>query len=296
MLNRRAEAVDLAREVGLGADLCYPLTTAAGVWTRGAVHPMPRTVMGVPTDLDALRASGVVGRRAVPRARLERRFRRLDVSEDVAVGKLVAHRLGGELRDRLVEPLLGGVYAGRSEELSLHATIPQLVPAIAEHGSLLAAAAAIGRAPASDVRSTPAPVFAGIDGGVGRLSVATEAAVIAAGGQVRCLVTVREVSRAGSGFRLVTGPTIAPEIVEADALILAVPSAPAARLLRGVAPRAAVELGQVDYASMAVVTLAIEPSEEDALDGFRGFLVPPVDGREDQSGNVLLPQVGVAPA
>ncbi len=279
MLNRRPEAVDLARGVGLGDDLVYPLTTSAGVWSRGAVRPMPRTVMGVPADLEGLRDSGIVGRRAVPRARLERAFRRLDVSEDVAIGRVVAHRLGGELRDRLVEPLLGGVYAGRSDELSLHATVPQLVPAIAEHGSLLAAAAAVGRPSTSAGASEPLPVFAGIDGGVGRLASATEAAILAAGGRVRCLVTVREISLAQPGFRLVSGPTIAPELIEADAVIVAAPATSAARLLRGVAPRAGVDLGQLDYASMAVVTVALEPSGTAALEG-SGFLVPAVDGRD----------------
>jgi protoporphyrinogen/coproporphyrinogen III oxidase len=279
MLSRRPEAVELTRAVGLGDALVDPITTSAGVWSRGAVHPLPRTVMGVPADLDELAASGIVGRRAVPRARIERGFRRLDVSDDVAVGRLVAHRLGREIRDRLVEPLLGGVYAGRADELSLHATIPQLVPAIEQHGSLLAAAASLAqRKPAADAGPRPQPVFAGIDGGVGRLATATEEAILAAGARVRCLVTVRELSQEASGFRLVTGPTIAPELVEADAVIVASPAAPAARLLGGVAPHAAVELGQIDYASMAVVTLALEPGE-DGLVG-SGFLVPPVDGRD----------------
>ena len=280
MLNRRPEAVDLVREVGLGESLVYPVTTSAGVWTRGAVRRLPRTVMGVPADLPGLRESGIVGRRAVPRARLERAMRRLDVSEDVAIGRLVAHRLGGELRDRLVEPLLGGVYAGRADELSLHATVPQLVPAIAEHGSLLAAATAVGDTVAETPDAEPAPLFAGIDGGVGRLAVATEEAVRAAGGTVRCRVTVREVSRTDSGFRLVTGPTIAPEAIDADAVILAAPAAPSARLLRGLAPHAAVDLSRVDYASMALVTLALQTTEAaEDLQG-SGFLVPPVDGRD----------------
>lgn len=167
ILNRRPEAVDLAREVGLGDSLVYPLTTSAGVWTRGAVRRLPRTVMGVPADLGALGDSGIVGRRAVPRARLERAMRRLDVTEDVGIGRLVARRMGGELRDRLVEPMLGGVYAGRADDLSLHAAVPQLVPAIAEHGSLTAAASVVAaNSPSAEPvgQATATPVFAGIDG------------------------------------------------------------------------------------------------------------------------------------
>ena len=276
MLSRRPEAVRLARQVGLGEDVVHPVTTSAGVWTRGCVRPLPRTMMGIPADLDALRDGGIVGRRAVVRARLERALGRLDVTEDVAVGAVVARRLGREIRDRLVEPMLGGVYAGRADELSLHATVPQLVPAIAEHGGLLSAAAASGTAPSSG-GSAP-PVFAGIEGGVGRLATATDAAVRSAGGEVRCLVTVRELHRTATGFRVVAGPTIAPEVIAADAVILAVPAIPAARLLRDLVPAGSQELGRIEYASLAIVTLALRRDPARDLVG-SGFLVPPVDLR-----------------
>ena len=54
MLNRRPEAVGLAREVGLGDDLVHPATISANLWNRGRLVPMPRTLMGVPLDLRAL--------------------------------------------------------------------------------------------------------------------------------------------------------------------------------------------------------------------------------------------------
>lgn len=280
ILNRRPEAVALARQVGLGDALVYPTTTSAGVWTRGAVHPLPRSIMGVPADIAALGASGIVGRTAVPRARMERVMRRIDVADDIGIGRLVARRIGSELRDRLVEPMLGGVYAGRADELSLHATVPQLVPAIAEHGRLLDAAAAVAKASAPEPGAEPVPVFAGVDGGVGRLAAATGDAVTAAGGEVRLLTTVREVTQTATGFRLVVGPTIAPEAIETDAIVLATPAVASARLLRDVAPRAAVDLAAVGYASMAVVTLAFAAADLSGdLEG-SGFLVPPVDGRE----------------
>ena len=60
----------------------------------------------------------------------------MPLDEDVSVGALVASRLGDEVVDRLVEPLLGGVYAGHARELSARATVPQLVR-LAERGRLL---------------------------------------------------------------------------------------------------------------------------------------------------------------
>jgi oxygen-dependent protoporphyrinogen oxidase len=77
----------------------------------------------------------------------------------------------------------------------------------------------------------------------------------------------------------VTGPVPAPELIEADAVVVAVPGAPAARLLADVAPGAAMELASIEYASMAVVTLAVRAAEMPSVDG-SGFLVPPVDGRQ----------------
>ena len=124
MLNRRPEAVALAREVGLADDLVHPATISASLWNRGDLVPMPRTLMGVPVDLRALdgcdlRRRGWPGRRmdtVLPATRLDGR--------DISVGDLVEERLGDEVVDRLVEPLLGGVYAGHAREISARAAVP----------------------------------------------------------------------------------------------------------------------------------------------------------------------------
>ena len=69
MLNRRPEGVDLARALGL--DLVHPATITSRIWTRDALHPLPRSVMGVPADLDQLAVSGVLSDEGVARARAE---------------------------------------------------------------------------------------------------------------------------------------------------------------------------------------------------------------------------------
>lgn len=281
MLNRRPEAVDLARAVGL--DLVHPATTSSRLWTRGALRPLPRSVMGIPTDLDQLAASGVLSDAGMARLREEPSLPPTELEGDTSVAALVGARLGEEVVDRLVEPLLGGVYAGHAASLSARAALPQVV-ALLEQGSLLEAAAALPAAPDT-------PVFAGIRGGIGRLP---QALVERGGFTVRTGVTVRELRRATGGatdpaapraaaYQLVTGPTAQPELVEADAVVLATPAAPTARLLGELAPRAAAALAEIEYASMAIVTLAFRA--EDVLstgstaESGSGFLVPPVDGR-----------------
>ncbi|MEN8705087.1 MAG: protoporphyrinogen oxidase [Nocardioides marinisabuli] len=274
MLNRRPEGVDLARSVGLEVE--HPAVVSSRIWTGGALRPLPRSLMGVPLDLDQLDSSGVLDRAALDRVRREPSLPPSEVGDDVSVGDLVDARLGPAVTDLLVEPLLGGVYAGRARRISARAAVPQLV-AMAERGSLLEQGAAMAPAGATYA----APVFAGIAGGMGRLPAAVAEAVRAAGGEVRTGATVRALVRDGGGFRLTVGPTTAAETATADAVVLATPAAATARLLGEVAPVAADALGEVEAASVGVVTLAFAADDVPELvgTGSSGFLVPPVEGR-----------------
>jgi len=271
MLNRRPEATSLAREVGLAERLVHPETSAANLWTRGEMTAMPRTLMGVPVDARALAESGVISKAGLARAALDAVLPATRIGEsDVSVGWLIEERFGREVVDRLVEPLLGGVYAGNARELSARATVPQVVALLEKDRSMLRAAAAAASA-TSDV-----PVFAGLVGGVGQLP---QAVAEHSGAEVRTGATVRDLARrAGGGWNLVVGSAHDPEIVQADAVVLATPAAPTARLLSDVAPDAALELAQVEYASMAIVTMAFRRRDFPQVAG-SGFLVPPVDGR-----------------
>jgi oxygen-dependent protoporphyrinogen oxidase len=269
MLNRRPEGVELARELGL--EVVHPTAVGSRVWTRGALRPLPRSLMGVPLDLDALARSGILSDEGMARVRREPELPPVHLDGDISVRDLVAGRFGDEVVDRLVEPLLGGVYAGQARLLSARAATPQLVTLAERGGSLLESAHTL---PTSD-----APVFAGLPGGMGRLPRA-----LADTGRfnVRTNATVRELRpvQGGQGFELIIGETRSPETVRADAVVLATPAAPTARLLRDTAPAAATELAAVDYASTAVVTFAFRADDvEHHLRDSSGFLVPPVDGR-----------------
>ncbi|MFD8701951.1 protoporphyrinogen oxidase [Kitasatospora sp. NPDC059648] len=269
VLARRPEAVELARAVGLGEELEPPTTAKAAIWTRGALRPLPGgQVMGVPGDLEALAASGVLTAEGLERARSERTT---DVGTDVAIGRYVADRLGREVVDRLVEPLLGGVYAGRADEISLRAAVPQLLPIARGGGSLVEGVHELASRP----QVVGTPVFQGLRGGLGTLPEAVAAACVEAGVDLRTDTPVEELRRTPEGWRVVAGG----EVLTADAVVLAVPAPAAARLLRADAPAAAVELDTVEYAGMALVTLAFRRADLPEPPAGSGFLVPPVDGR-----------------
>ena len=69
------------------------------------------------------------------------------------------------------------------------------------------------------------------------------------------------------------GPTVDEQAIEADAVVMAVPAHPAARLLGDYAPVAATELAAIDYASVAIVTLAFPAASMPSMSG-SGYLVP----------------------
>lgn len=275
MLARRPEAVDLARAVGLGDRLQPPATATAAVWTRGELRPMPKGhVMGVPGDPAAL--GGVLSPEGLARIAQERDLTPTAVGDDVAVGAYVADRLGREVVDRLVEPLLGGVYAGDVYRLSMRAAVPQLFELARQGGSLLDGVQRIQRQAAAQQQT--GPVFQGIDGGIGTLPDAVADAVRAGGGEILTATPVLGLTRTADGWGVRTDT----RVITADGIVLATPAWSASTLLAVESPAASVELASVEYASMALVTLAFRRSDvaaTGALDGRSGFLVPPVDGR-----------------
>jgi oxygen-dependent protoporphyrinogen oxidase len=288
ILARRPEAVALAEAVGLVDDIVHPATTAASIWSRGELHPMPTGhVMGVPGDQRSLAASGLLSSAGQARLHLDRVLPRTPQDEDVAVGKYVASRLGREIVDRLIEPLLGGVYAGHADELSLAATVPQLSP-LARAGTPLMAGVRglLDKQRAAAEATPPSPVFAGVRGGVGRLPVAVERAAERDGVTVHAEVSVSAIKRVPDGWSLTLRQAGVDREVTADAVVLAVPAAAAARLLAGVCPPAAVELSAIEYASVGIVTFALPATAFARPFRGSGFLVPPVDGRVIKAATV----------
>jgi len=252
VLARRPEAVGLIAELGLADEQIAPLTSAALLRVGGGLHPLPqRTVLGIPADEAAARASGALTAHALGRIAAEPNLDPLrPLSHDISVGALVRGRLGNEIADRLVEPLLGGVYAGRADELSLRATVPALATRLGEGGSLVRAAQAVLEAGPS---AATGPIFTSLAGGLGRLPTA-----LAASGRfdVRTGVTVRSIRRTATGFLLDCGAVPEPESIEVDGVVIATPAAKAARLLGEIAPAAAGDLAGIDSASVAIVTFA----------------------------------------
>ena len=184
LLVTRPEGIGLIAEAGLGDQRTVPGPTSSAIWTLGALRPLPRRqFMGVPSDMAELAKSGVLSDEGVARASQDLELPPTARDGDVPVAEYVGARLGAEVVDRLVDPLLGGVYAGRSAELSFDATLPALAAASRTYPSLAEAARSLlplpapaspGPAQASDPAQTPGTraggsVFTTLAGGLGML-------------------------------------------------------------------------------------------------------------------------------
>lgn len=276
----------LCEELGLADRLTSPAERRAFVYSLGALRRFPEGgVLGVPTDLDALAASGICTDAGVARARED--LTRPDDAPaglaegtvDETVGSLVRRRLGDEVFERIVAPLLGGVNAGDVDRLSLQAGAPQLHAAAraaaSGDGSLVRALQAqVAAAAAAAPAGADTPVFYGLLDGTGSLLDALAAHLPA--GALRLGTAASALGPAADGGIDVT--TSGGDTIHATAVILAVPSFVAAALLAPIDRSLADELDALEWAS--VVMTALVPRRDEVahpLDG-SGFLVAEPEG------------------
>lgn len=271
-LARVPEAVVLCQELGLGEELVAPSTNTALIWTRGHLRRLPDdTVLGVPTRLRTLWASKIVSPAGLARASLDLVLPADASAGDRSVAALIDARFGLEVRERLVDPLLGGIHAGSTEQLSLAATAPQLDAARRGHRSLLRGL----QPPPREPGAAPTPVFLAPRRGLGQLVQALSAELTERGVELRTAAPVEKLERAEGRWQV--GTPHAP--VVADAVVLTVPSFVAADLVAPHLTETATELDAVEHASVVLVTLAYPSNAVSLTPGVSGFLVPRVDGR-----------------
>jgi oxygen-dependent protoporphyrinogen oxidase len=258
---RKLWAVDLCRELGLS--LLEPGAAGAYVWTDRGLEPMPPTALGIPAEIDRLmRWPGLSrGGRARALADLLRRSR--STEEDETLGALVRRRLGDQVAEVLVAPLLGGLYAGDIDRLSVRATFPELAGWERDFGSLIRGARAALKA-----GRDAGPMFVRPADGVGSLPRALLGSIGPA--RVRTSTPATAVTTEGPGYVVRAGG----EEVSATAVVLATPAFAAAQVLGDVASGAAAHLDGIRYVSTAVVVLAYAEGTADALPASAGFVVP----------------------
>ncbi len=273
LLMRVPAMATLLKDLGFNDQLVAPASLGAHVWSRGRLRRLPTgTLFGVPDRLVPLVKSQLLSPMGLARAALDLVLpRNRSLSDDPSIADLVSPRLGAQVFDRLVEPLLGGVHAGRAAELSARSTVPEIAALARKNRSLYLG---LRRLRHHAAPSKGGPVLITLAGGLVRLIDALAAQLGKA--DVRLNTNVSLVSRDGAGYRvdLADGQSIA-----ADAVVLATPAFVSSSLLADVAPDVATVLGEIPYVDVATIWLAYPPSAMGRpLDG-TGFLIPPEEGK-----------------
>ena len=206
------------------------------------------------------------------RAALDLELTEPPVTGDESVGALVRRRVGDEVFETLVAPLLSGVYAGDADRLSVATTAPQFAAALRDHGSLIVGL----RAQLDAAARRDTPVFYGLRGGTQQLIDALGDAIEARGGRIELRVRGRRASASTrTGLRI---ERLDGEPLHADAVVLATPDFVTADLLDDGVAEVAAELRSVPYASVVLVSFAVGTDAIGVpLDG-TGFLVPEREG------------------
>lgn len=288
-------ALALCHDLDIDGELISPLARRAEIFLEGKRRAMPEGhLLGIPTDLDALASSGILSSAGLERVRQDLTLPPQqtdpdvgDPAADVPIGPYLRGRLGDEVVDHLIDPLIGGINAGDTSRLSLAAVIPQ-IDAAARSGdpSLIRSCAAQIAAGRGSVRPVATggvdapPVFATPVGGMARIVDALVALMpsveLLAGRRVDAIEPSTAASEAWQ-VALDDG-----SVLGADAVVVACPAFAAAPLLSSVAPAASTALATIEHSSISMVAFAFDGT--DLAGGAGGNGVP-----EDVSG-CLVPR------
>jgi protoporphyrinogen/coproporphyrinogen III oxidase len=268
-LSRKKRGIELCEEVGLADELVgrRPENARSFVRIGSELHVLPEGLSGlIPTNLEALEDTTLLSQEGKERLAAEFDLPPAPDGGDESIASFVSRRLGREAYQRIVEPLTAGIYGGDGEELSLRATFPQLRSLELEHGSVLRGLA--GHAPA-ELRYPP---FVSLRSGMGRL---VDALVATLEHTAVYALTARTVQALTGGYAIDCG-----HLVEADAVVVAIPAYAASSLLAGLDPELAGVLAEIPYSDSAIVTLGYRLEDvPHPLDGY-GYVVPASEGSD----------------
>lgn len=294
-LARKRPVIDLTLDLGLEHELVATNPQASNTYivSKGKLHRMPKgLVLGIPTQWQPFLRSGILSPSGKLRAMMDLVIPSRKNSTDESLGQFLERRLGREVLERLVEPLLAGIYAGDTYRLSLMATFPQFREAEQKHGSLIRGTIASRKAGASlpQTRATGATaelppavrhsMFLTYRNGLSTLvntlvnHLETDIAL-----ENNCTITA--IARTSEGIEGAEGRYLVKfsdgTSRNFDAIIMTLPVPVTAGLLVDVPEISPMK--QMSYISVANVVMAFRSEDiQHRLDG-SGFLVPRGEGR-----------------
>jgi oxygen-dependent protoporphyrinogen oxidase len=290
-LTEKPAAAALCSELGIADQLLGSNDAERKTWivVKNRLIPLPDGLMFmVPTKLLPTAFTRLFSWSTKLRMAREFLFPPPPATADESVAEMTRRHFGQETVDRLVSPLLSGVYGGNASQLSVRAVLPRMVAMEEKYGSLSRAmlAARKNAAPSSAKSGSPRPLFTTLRGGMRQMTGAIAAQLQP--GAVHLSSPVHAIARPapdprrarlnpapGSGWILETA--FGPE--RFDGLILALPAWTSAGLLRPLHAPLADALASVPYSSSITITLGYNRADLDNLPQGFGYLVPAIEKR-----------------
>ena len=278
--------LDLCRRLGLENEIIptNPDRRRAFVVSRGRLEPIPDGLMIMaPTRLWPMLTTPILGPWDKLRMGLELLVPRRDPADE-SLASFARRRFGSGAYERLIQPLVGGMYTGDPELLSVRATMPRFPEMERSHGSLIRGSLRARAKSGQSGSGARYGLFVGLREGMSSLTDALVQSL--PDDSIRCGVTATRLEPGRERRWRIGCSSAGLELtIDADAVILATPAAVAARLLALVDGALAEALRQIRSTSCAIVSLGYRREQvAHALDGF-GFVVPTIENRNILSGS-----------
>jgi oxygen-dependent protoporphyrinogen oxidase len=286
-LSQKPWGMELCRRLGIADQLINtnPVEKKASVLRGGQLHELPEgLVTFTPTQLGPFFRSGLLSWIDLARMGCDVLIPARRATVDESLASFFRRRFGRHACERVMEPLMAGIYAGDAEQMSLRATFPRFYELEQAHGSVIRGMMAARRArtqnaPGGRPRHT---MFVTLKNGLADLVAGLTAHIQQAGGMLKAGVQVEalRVRSHQAGRWMYDIICTDGTSLSAEALVLATPAYVSAELVRPLTPMAAGLMDLIPYASTATISL-IYPAEAvgNRLQGF-GFVVPRIEGRD----------------
>ncbi len=275
ILTLKPAALELSREIGLEDEIIPTRDEDRGValFSRGKLRSLPYgTGSSALRKIQAYVSSGVVSWPAKLRMAADVMLPRGPEREDESMADFFGRRLGREAVERIVDPLVAGIYSGDPEKLSIYSTFPRFPQMVARRRSLLLTLLRAPQSARSGARRLP--VFCSLKDGLGhlveRLTDRMQATTLCTG------TSVTSVQRSNGSYALITPQGMRHGYAS---VIVATPAWMAARLLAEIVPGTAVKMQRIRYVSSATVFFAFRRADLPSRPRGYGFLVPSCEGR-----------------
>ncbi len=284
-LSQKQAGLDLCLKLGLADQLINTNATSkkACVLRKGRLHDLPEGLLSfVPKQFGSFLQSGLLSWTGLARMGLECAVPPGPSTDDESLADFLRRRFGTQAFERVLEPLMAGIYAGDAEQMSLRATFPRFFELEQQYGSVVRGMMAAKKAASSVSSDAPKrTMFVSLKNGLADLVTAltqrlTQQGVeLHLGAQAESLrVRSHEIGRWMYDLILQDGSALS-----AEAIVLATPAYVSAELLRPLTPIAGGLLDMIPYASTATIGMTFPRAAASAIEGF-GFIVPRTEQRD----------------